>query len=160
MGFRFPHPFENIGDAIKDALDPDTPADGGLAVQLMNENNRAVEDALSAMGSGAFDSASGTENLDGSGECVITLAPPIDSEKFGIQMVSVNISGTTGASIAWFSLITSTDNYGPYSVNLLSGSGSMSMPWFGGPFPQIEEVSISVPGATSGVATAAVIYPV
>lgn len=46
MNFRFPHPFENIGDAIKDALDPETPADGSLVIQLMNENNRAIEDAI------------------------------------------------------------------------------------------------------------------
>lgn len=46
MDFRFPHPFESVVDAIKDALDPDTPADGGLVAQLMNENNRAIEDAL------------------------------------------------------------------------------------------------------------------
>ena len=47
MNFRFPHPFENVGDAIKDALDPDTPSDGSLVTKLMNENNRAVEDAMS-----------------------------------------------------------------------------------------------------------------
>lgn len=46
MAFRFPHPFENVVDAIKDALDPDTPADGSLVTQLMNENNRAIEDAI------------------------------------------------------------------------------------------------------------------
>lgn len=46
MDFRFPHPFENVVDAIKDAADPDTPEDGSLAIQLMNENNRAVEDRL------------------------------------------------------------------------------------------------------------------
>ncbi len=46
MGFRFPHPAENIGDAVRDALNPDTPADGSLVIQLMNENNRAVEDGF------------------------------------------------------------------------------------------------------------------
>lgn len=46
MAFRFPHPFENVVDAIRDAADPDTPADGSLVTQLMNENNHAVEDRL------------------------------------------------------------------------------------------------------------------
>lgn len=46
MAFRFPHPLENVVDAIKDAADPDTKEDGGLAIQLMNENNHAVEDHL------------------------------------------------------------------------------------------------------------------
>lgn len=46
MAFRFPHPFENVVDAIKDAADPDTKEDGSLAIQLMNENNHAVEDQL------------------------------------------------------------------------------------------------------------------
>lgn len=50
MDFRIPHPFENIGDAIKDALNPDSPADGSLVTQLMNENNRAIEDAMSNLG--------------------------------------------------------------------------------------------------------------
>ncbi len=48
MEFRFPHPFENVVDAIKAAADPGNPEDGGLAVQLLNENNHAIEDRLSA----------------------------------------------------------------------------------------------------------------
>lgn len=46
MGFRFPHPFENVVDAIKAAADPGNPEDGGLAMQLLNENNHALEDQL------------------------------------------------------------------------------------------------------------------
>lgn len=49
MGFRFPHPAENIGSAVRDVFNPDTPADGSLVEQLMNENNRAVEDAIDAI---------------------------------------------------------------------------------------------------------------
>jgi len=46
MEFRFPHPLENIVDAIKAAADPGNPEDGGLAMQLLNENNHALEDQL------------------------------------------------------------------------------------------------------------------
>jgi hypothetical protein len=44
--FRVPHPFQNIGDAIKDAFDPNTPDSTDRVVQLMDENNRAIEDAI------------------------------------------------------------------------------------------------------------------
>lgn len=44
--FRHPHPFENIANAIQDALDPNKPDTLGSAINLVNENARAVEDAI------------------------------------------------------------------------------------------------------------------
>lgn len=44
--FRTPHAAENIAQAIKDALNPDTPDTIGSAINLINENARAVEDAI------------------------------------------------------------------------------------------------------------------
>lgn len=50
MDFRFPHSAENIGAAVRDAVNPETSEDGSLVIQLMNENNRAVEDAFQDSG--------------------------------------------------------------------------------------------------------------
>jgi len=64
MGFRFPHPAEIIGSAVRDVFNPDTPADGSLVEQLMNENNRAVEDALQLITSNHMFTHSGVIVLD------------------------------------------------------------------------------------------------
>jgi len=44
--FRHPHPFQNVAQAIQDALDPNKPDTLGSAINLVNENARAVEDAI------------------------------------------------------------------------------------------------------------------
>lgn len=73
--FRTPHVGENIAQAIQDALDPAKPNTMGSAINLINENARAVEDAINAGGvaTGAFlaDSFTQAETVVGTKTWVI-----------------------------------------------------------------------------------------
>ena len=87
MDFRFPHPFENIGDAIKDAVNPDTTADGSFPAQLMNENNRAIEDALAGIVPGTTIVTSGNTATDTGDPASCVFSPATR----GLAIVSVSM---------------------------------------------------------------------
>lgn len=145
MAFRFPHPFENVGDAIKDALDPDTPSDGSLVAQLMNENNRAVEDALRGQPSASYHrfTHSGVVTLD---EQSPPFVSPYNTTLIGARCdvaagsddatVGVYIDGSLVGSISWSSAPTSvamafsealTADSSRLTVAFTAGTGSASI---------------------------------
>lgn len=97
MEFRFPHPFENIGDAVKDALNPDTDADGSLVGQLMNENNRAIEDYLNVVVSGNVVTSSGSH-----GPGVDTSHTFSFSFGSGVWVAQINSVAETDATAGFF----------------------------------------------------------
>lgn len=100
MDFRIPHPFENIGDAIKDAFDPLTPATGDAVTQLMNENNRAIEDAISNLGKiGGYELRDVNGVVAGTGE-LITWTPP-DGGVFStsVRVFSQNVPSGSLATV-------------------------------------------------------------
>lgn len=154
MNFRIPHPFENVGDAIKDALDPDTPADGGLVTQLMNENNRAIEDAINRVG-GGLGYFSDSFTLDGSGAGILNVTNPA-SAKTGFAFFYFDFNGFTGPGIAWLSFAGSV---GPIGVNInASGEGGLGFPFISVPPSADPDFDVSVSDPSSPGATVTMLW--
>jgi len=129
MDFRFPHPAENIGNAVRDVFNPDTPADGSLVEQLMNENNRAVEDALQLITSNHMFTHSGVIVLD---EQSPPFVSPSDTVLVSARCdiaagsddatVGVYVDGVSVGSISWTGAPTTvTADFGDVLIGDSSG---------------------------------------
>lgn len=149
MDFRFPHPFENVRDAFKAALDPDTPEDGSLVTQLMNENNRAIEDHLTMTEDWAMYYGYGSHGPGTDLGKLFTFT--LGSSGFWIVQVSVEV--LTDATSGLFSIDVDSGGgvSGTSGLSLSStGDGSGVVTGFFGVLSDVAVLcSVVAPGATS-----------
>lgn len=113
--FRTPHAFENVAQAIQDAVDPEKPQTMGAAINLVNENARAVEDAINSVGTSSNGAAFGTEVTATEGD-----SPPFtEILDGGVWLVDAVVTGTWIGAAGTFSAQIKDIGGGVYSSLLV-----------------------------------------
>jgi len=153
MGFRFPHPSENIVDALKGE-------DGRLVAQLMNENNRAVEDHL-AGGGGSTTYGVIYDSIDADGSLHDFGGELTNGMAVGPAFIMLNVAADSAATRA---LITFPGaGLGPNVVLLVDGQGSGGTTYLNPinvpPGTEFGPIQIGADDATSGTIEAILFYP-
>lgn len=151
--FRIPNNWDAIGQALSEAVGA-----GPKATQLLEENNRAIEDAISSAGnSGAtsYGLANGSGSLDGSGVGSVSVTIP-STGTVGVGVLVLAVHGVdTGITHTVFSFA----GRPAFVLPCYDGEGGTFLAWlFGGPAITLSFNAIL--GPPGGSLSAVAIFPI
>lgn len=129
--FRTPHAFENVAQAIQDAMDPEKPQTMGAAINLVNENARAVEDAINGIDVTGESGGQNFANLDESQLGSMTWTLPGTADTF-LANVSASSFIPTGAVLHL--IVGGKDTTATSTTISVETLASASMTLYSGPY--------------------------
>ena len=128
--FRLPNLADAIGEAVKRATDPQDNEDGGLATQLLGENFREIEDAISKGGVTGAQLIQGFEMSDEGTLYTYDWTLPAERGLY-ITLVTLSVEPITKGweieltvgDAKWYALSGGVDKYSAVTGFLLGANG-------------------------------------